>query len=539
MEKEQQIHTISEWSEVIDNITQAVTTDIDGSMLGVEEPETIKLLQEIRGGLLEALGSIKEHSQKGELFIDTPLRLSVSDAPVRIRQGFTPDRRWRVGFMATTGDPLHWGHIMAALRAAAVNNLDTVIVQIMGDHPHKRMQKQPKEHRHAIARLALQYFHPLLRYSPLGFDNLKVGEENAAEFLLLNFDLPIDLFFIVGGDASPDALRNLRACNDLLSFAQKEFGKTLQICALLNLSEGEFSNVPEKDEWLSNQENSCSARLVYKDMELSSTLYRNCPHLPLLPCEAIRYIEQHGLYKVKWLITKEFPVLESTVILSYLTPGLHRLLEHRLEDVVEIPPLIPHAEPGKSGFMGGRRISLFRGAGKETSILPAMKKEEVERVFAIGLCGALQTKLSLGDIVLPTCALRGEGVTAYWADPRLPALVDNDLLECLKGAASRTNCTPVVGPVYTTASLVQERGVLQKFAPLGILAVEMELAMHLTLAMLHGKPAAAIYIVSDNVALGENIVDSGINESERIRKAVFWAGAILGEEGGSHACKSF
>ena len=177
------------------------------------ETRTIALLKEIRSRV--AAGRIRP---------DLALRLSINEAPVE----------WpeigcrRVGFFATSGDPFYWGHIYVSLCAILELDLNFVVMQVMGDHPHKRGTKQSKEHRHTIARRALEYFFPLLRYTPLGFDNMKIGEENASELLLLNYGLPLEVFYIAGGDVHGIAAANLAACRTLL---KPRDGSETPICA--------------------------------------------------------------------------------------------------------------------------------------------------------------------------------------------------------------------------------------------------------------------------------------------------------------------
>jgi purine-nucleoside phosphorylase len=77
--------------------------------------------------------------------------------------------------------------------------------------------------------------------------------------------------------------------------------------------------------------------------------------------------------------------------------------------------------------------------------------------------------------------------------------------------------------------MAREKQTAASFAPVGVLGVEMELALHWTLAALHGKRAASVYVVSDNVALGDDLLHNGIAETAVLRSGVKSAIAIVAQ----------
>lgn len=518
-------------NSLIKRLVEYVLSEFEYSLSKVKEDEAKELLLKLKQAILSALLEIEKKILRRQIAPDISLRLSPFDAPLDVSNFEKSGKIVRVGFLATTADPLHWGHILLALRAIEEFDLQTVILQVMGDHPHKKNQKCKKEFRHSIARYSVESFYPLIRYTPLGYDNLKLGEENAAEFLLLNHHTPLDLYLIIGGDAISDAVMNVNACNQLLSVVNKEEGRNF----IINILIGDRNQIIQNDSCY-HTGNILTSKMNYpplpryKNQELSSTLFRSFPDLPLLPSRAFEYINENNLYhsiahsKINHANNEN---IDHTVLLSYLSPRLHSILEKRFSNCHEIRPLIPHGPSGISGVLGTEHISLFKASGKETAILPVMQKQEVKTVFAIGLCGALQTRMQIGDIIIPLSAIRGEGITPNWADHRLPAIADFYLLESLHQAALRLGFDPVVGSLYTTASLVRERQILERFAQTGVLGIEMELALHYILATLYNKKAASLYCVSDNVALNEEIYRNGILETESLCTAVNYMADIL------------
>jgi len=65
----------------------------------------------------------------------------------------------------------------------------------------------------------------------------------------------------------------------------------------------------------------------------------------------------------------------------------------------------------------------------------------------IGTCGALQKYVKLGDIIIATAGVRGDGTSREYFPLEYPAVADFHLLECLIQAAEERNVSPHVGIV--------------------------------------------------------------------------------------------
>jgi hypothetical protein len=270
--------------------------DFEESMVRVKDVETVALLSTLESRITTVLEEIRSRVAAGKIHPNLPLRLSITDAPVRWPDALTGHFQ-RVGFLATSGDPFYWGHIYVALCAILELDLNAVVVQVMGDHPHKLEIKQPKEHRHEIARRALEYFFPLLRYTPLGFDNMKIGEENASELLLLNYHLPLEVYYIAGGDVHDIAARNLAACRTLL--IPRDGSEPPRLLGLLFPRPQGRSSAKElrrRYPFLAIAERAYEPFPTVRGLELSSSMFRANPDIPILPSRAWDYILEHGLY---------------------------------------------------------------------------------------------------------------------------------------------------------------------------------------------------------------------------------------------------
>lgn len=138
-----------------------------------------------------------------------------------------------------------------------------------------------------------------------------------------------------------------------------------------------------------------------------------------------------------------------------------------------------------------------------------------QRLLRVGTCGALQERVALGDLVIPTESISADGTSrALGASERVPATAD--LLTAVIATASRPvsdgaigPTSPVAtaavthavhaGPIVTTDVFYDERGLERGWSMAGALAVEMEAATLFALAADRDVQAAALLTVSDLV----------------------------------------
>jgi DeoD family purine-nucleoside phosphorylase len=136
------------------------------------------------------------------------------------------------------------------------------------------------------------------------------------------------------------------------------------------------------------------------------------------------------------------------------------------------------------------------------------------RLLRIGTCGALQTTLHLGDLVIATEAIAADGTSqALGAGERVPATQEllgavedaTGAVEDATGAVDDTtgavDASHAVhrGPVVSTDLFYDRRALELGWQASGALAVEMEAATLFALAALHDVEAAALFTVSDLV----------------------------------------
>jgi len=152
----------------------------------------------------------------------------------------------------------------------------------------------------------------------------------------------------------------------------------------------------------------------------------------------------------------------------------------------------------------------------------AIAVEELARVGAetfvrVGSCGALQPEMDVGDLVITTGAVRGEGTSEEYVRGDYPAVADHAVVSALVAAAERLGYDYHCGVTMSTDSFYagQAREGFEGFEAAGtetllddlraanVKNVEMEASAILTLANVYGLRAGAVCTVFANRSTGE------------------------------------
>ncbi len=129
---------------------------------------------------------------------------------------------------------------------------------------------------------------------------------------------------------------------------------------------------------------------------------------------------------------------------------------------------------------------------------------EAKNLIRLGSCGALREDIKVGDLILATGSIRGEGVTPYYVDEEFETLPDKKITEALMKAANNLGVKIHQGKVWSTDALLREtKELVEAKAEEGAIAVDMVTSTLLTIAQTYNVRAASILAVSDNVMTGE------------------------------------
>jgi uridine phosphorylase len=143
----------------------------------------------------------------------------------------------------------------------------------------------------------------------------------------------------------------------------------------------------------------------------------------------------------------------------------------------------------------------------------------VGRFVAVGLAGALQPEMGIGDLVVCTEAVRDDGVSHHYLPGAAQALPSPDLTDQLAGELARSERPLHRGATWTTDAPYRETvEEIQHYRDLGVLTVEMEAAALAAVAEVRGVQFAAAFTVSDSLAgdswsphFADPLVDSGLD----------------------------
>jgi uridine phosphorylase len=124
-----------------------------------------------------------------------------------------------------------------------------------------------------------------------------------------------------------------------------------------------------------------------------------------------------------------------------------------------------------------------------------------EIVLLSGALGAFQSNMKIGDFVIPSEAVIGEGTSKYYFPKKKVIKTDPEIVKTLQEACKIIGAKPFVGPVWTTDAFFREmRSIVGKLQSQGVYGVEMETSAMCTVAKFKGIKAGSLLTVSDHLA---------------------------------------
>ena len=162
-----------------------------------------------------------------------------------------------------------------------------------------------------------------------------------------------------------------------------------------------------------------------------------------------------------------------------------------------------------TGQFEGIKVTSINGGrfAADTSITTEILCNAQAKVMVrIGSCGSLREDIKVGDLVVATTAIKGDGVTPYYVDKKFVPTADKKLTDNLIEAAKKSlmGNNIHVGSCWTTDAILREtREHVGNAVKQGAIAVDMVSSAFLTICQIYKIPAAVILAVSDNVITGE------------------------------------
>ena len=158
-----------------------------------------------------------------------------------------------------------------------------------------------------------------------------------------------------------------------------------------------------------------------------------------------------------------------------------------------------------TGFYKGKKVTVGNGgfyAPDSAFVTEFLCVGGINTLIRLGSCGALREDINVGDYVLATDIIRGDGATKYYVDDNYVSKVDQGLTSKIE-EVFKTAGTLHRGGVWTTDALFKEtKEIVNPYIEKGAIAVDMVTSPFVTVANIYKRKVAAILAVSDNLITG-------------------------------------
>jgi len=160
-------------------------------------------------------------------------------------------------------------------------------------------------------------------------------------------------------------------------------------------------------------------------------------------------------------------------------------------------------------------INFTMGSPNAATIIDLLSAIPPEAVLFLGKCGGLKKQNSLGDLILPLAAIRGEGTSDDYLSPLVPSLPSFALQKAVSTTIRDHEQDYWTGTVYSTNRRVWEHDARfkKRLKKTRAMAVDMETATLFTVAFFNKIPAGALLLVSD-----QPMTPEGVKTSESDKK---------------------
>lgn len=152
-------------------------------------------------------------------------------------------------------------------------------------------------------------------------------------------------------------------------------------------------------------------------------------------------------------------------------------------------------------------INFGIGSANAATVMDLLSAIEPKACLFLGKCGGLKTKTKIGDFVLPIAAMRGEGTSDDYFDPRVPALPSFSLQKAVSESITAAGKDYWTGTIYTTNRRVWEHD--QEFkkylTDVRAIGIDMETATLFMVGFANGIPKGALLLITDQPMLPQGV----------------------------------
>lgn len=123
-----------------------------------------------------------------------------------------------------------------------------------------------------------------------------------------------------------------------------------------------------------------------------------------------------------------------------------------------------------------------------------------KRFYFIGFCGGIGKDVKIGDLIIPTEAIREEGTSYHYFPGHVKAEANGRMTEQVLKITDQLERKAIPGLLWTTDALYREtREKVERYRQMGVLGVDMETSAVYALSRYRNVEAVALHVVSDIV----------------------------------------
>lgn len=171
-------------------------------------------------------------------------------------------------------------------------------------------------------------------------------------------------------------------------------------------------------------------------------------------------------------------------------------------------PIIGADKPMPTATANGISIINFGiGSPNAALIMDLLSAIKPKATLFLGKCGGLKKKNSVGDLILPIAAVRGEGTSDDYLPPEVPALPAFSLQKAVSTTIRDYDKDYWTGTVYSTNRRVWEHDIefKQYLESTRAMAIDMETATIFLVGFANKIPTGALLLVSDQPMVSEGV----------------------------------
>ncbi|HBT48516.1 MAG: Uridine phosphorylase [Caldanaerobacter subterraneus] len=175
----------------------------------------------------------------------------------------------------------------------------------------------------------------------------------------------------------------------------------------------------------------------------------------------------------------------------------------------------------------------FTGTGAPDTELAFMEfalYTKADTFIRVGTSGSYQPEVNIGDVVITYAAVRDEGASKEYVKENFPAIANYEVVTALLKAAETLNVPYHFGitrscdtmfcglgrPGYKGYIQEEHKGIVQYWHNAGVLNVEREASIILTLSTLFGLRGGAVCSVVDSYLTGDIEIGAGIEKAVKV-----------------------